>query len=47
MKVLARASTRQGLFLLAGNDPRGSWQVDGPQLEDRGVLRIDVMLSGG
>jgi hypothetical protein len=47
MRVLAPVGTRRGLFLVAGNDPRGSWQVDGLQLEDWGVFRIDVMVSGG
>jgi hypothetical protein len=47
MRVLARVGTRKGVFLVAGNDPRGSWQVDGSQFEGRGVFRIDVMVSGG
>jgi hypothetical protein len=47
MRVLAPVGTRKGLFLVAGNDPRGSWQVDGPQFEDRGVFRIDVTAFGG
>ena len=47
MRVLARVGTRKGVLLVAGNDPRGSWQVDGPQFEGWGVFRIDVMVSGG
>jgi len=45
--VLARVGTRKGVFLVAVNDPRGSWQVDGPQFEGWGVFWIDVMVSGG
>jgi hypothetical protein len=47
MRVLAPVGARKGLFLVAGNDLRGSWQVDGAQLEGWGVFRIDVMVSGG
>ena len=47
MRVLAPVGTRQGLFLVAGNDPRGSRQVTRPQLHRSGVFRIDVMVSGG
>jgi len=47
MRVLAPVGARKGLFLVAGNDPSGSWHVDGPQLEDWGVFRIDVTVSGG
>jgi hypothetical protein len=47
MRVLAPVGTRKGFFLVAGNDPRDSRQVDGPQLKGWGVFRIDVMVSGG
>jgi hypothetical protein len=47
LAVLAPVGTRKGPLLVAGNNPRGSWHVDGPQLEDWGVFRIDVTVSGG
>ena len=47
MRVLAAVGTRKGFLPVAGNDPRGSRQVDGPQLKGWGVSRIDVMVSGG